>query len=285
MATQPAAATITLRAMTRDDVDAATELSREQQWPHREEDWALFLGLGEGLVAERDGAVVGSIMAWRFGTDYATLGMVIVSPALQGQGLGRRLMEAMLQRLEGRSVLLNATDEGLPLYRKLGFVEIGTVCQHQAVAGAMPLPELRPGERVRPLGGADTMLGELYSRASGLDRRALFERLSDDAQTVVLTKDHVPTGFAQFRRFGRGWLVGPVVAPDQAGARALILHWLATGAGSFCRLDVTEAGGLSPWLAEIGLPCVGRVRTMVRGTAPATDQELAIYALVTQALG
>ncbi|HEY6868725.1 MAG TPA: GNAT family N-acetyltransferase, partial [Novosphingobium sp.] len=143
MATQAAAATITLRAMTSDDIDAVTELSREQQWPHREEDWALFLRLGEGLVAEREGAIVGSIMSWRFGADYATLGMVIVSPALQGQGLGRRLMEAMMQRLEGRSILLNATDEGLPLYRKLGFVEIGTVYQHQAVAGAMPLPELR----------------------------------------------------------------------------------------------------------------------------------------------
>ena len=285
MATQAAAATITLRAMTSADIDAATELSRAEQWPHREEDWAFFLELGQGIVAEQDGQVVGSIMAWRFGADHATVGMVIVSRSLQGQGLGRRLMAAIMEPLAGRSIMLNATDEGLPLYRKLGFVETGTVYQHQAVAGAMPLSELRPGERVRPLGGADTMLGELYARASGIDRRALFDRLADSAQTVVLTRDHVPTGFAQFRRFGRGWLVGPVVAPDQAGAKALILHWLATGAGSFCRLDVTEASGLSGWLAEIGLPCVGRVRTMVRGTPPAAEPGLAVHALATQALG
>jgi GNAT superfamily N-acetyltransferase len=267
------------------DIDAATELSREQSWPHREEDWALFLSLGEGIVAEWEGRVVGSIMAWRFGTDFATIGMVIVTPAMQGRGLGRQLMEKMMSRLDGRSIILNATEEGVPLYRKLGFVDCGVVLQHQAVAGVMPLAKLRPGERVRPSGGADDMLGDLYSRACGMDRRDLFEALSSEAQTVVLTRDHVPTGFAQFRRFGRGWLIGPVIAPDVAGAKALVLHWLATAAGSFCRLDVTEASGLSGWLDELGLPCVGKVRTMVLGPAPSTVPDLAVQALAAQALG
>lgn len=284
MATQAAAA-IVLRAMTSADVDAATELSREQAWPHREEDWALFLSLGEGIVAECAGHVVGTVMAWRLGQDHATIGMVIVSPAMQGRGLGRQLMERMIAQLGERTIMLNATDEGLPLYRKLGFVETGTVYQHQAVAQPMPLAELRRGERVRPTGAADDMLGELYSRASGTDRRALLEALGEQASTVVLTRDHVPQGFAQFRRFGRGWLVGPVVAPDAAGAKALILHWLSTGTGSFCRLDVTADSGLSGWLDSIGMPCVGRVKSMVRGTAPAVAADLAVQALAAQALG
>jgi len=284
MATQ-AAQVIALRPMAGTDIDAATNLSREQAWPHREEDWTLFLDLGEGIVAERDGEVVGTIMAWRFGTDYATIGMVIVSPAMQGQGLGRRLMEAMIERLKGRSVVLNATDEGLPLYRKLGFVETGTIFQHQASVTKAPLAELLPGERVRPAGGADDSLGELYSRAAGMDRRALFERLTTEAETVVLSRDHAADGFAQLRRFGRGWLIGPVVAPEAHGARALILHWLGARAGAFCRLDVTEASGLSGWLAGIGLPCVGRVRTMVLGTAPRGDTAIAVHALAAQALG
>ena len=284
MATQAAQA-IMLRPMTGSDIDAATHLSREQAWPHREEDWALFLELGEGIVAETDGMVIGTIMAWRYGADYATLGMVIVSPAAQGHGLGRRLMEAMLAQLPGRSVVLNATDEGLPLYRKLGFTEIGTIYQHQAQAPSTPLAELIPDERVRPTGGADDCLGDLYSRAAGMDRRALLESLSAHADTVVLTRDHAPVGFAQFRRFGRGRLIGPVVAPDVHGAKALILHWLGANTGTFCRLDVTEASGLSGWLAGLGLPCVGRVKTMVLGTAPRGDAAIAVHALAAQALG
>ena len=279
------AAQVVLRPMTAGDLDAATELSREQSWPHREEDWAVFLELGEGIVAEQDDHVVGTIMSWRFGEDVATLGAVIVSNALQGRGIGRRLMESMLERLKGRSVILNATDEGLPLYRKLGFVEIGTVFQHQAPAPVVPLVELVPGERVRPMGTADDCLADMYSRACGMDRTGLFARLVKDAKIVVLTRQHRPVGFAMFRRFGRGWVIGPVVAPDRGGAKALISHWLGANQNSFCRLDVTDESGLSGWLEELGLPRVGTVRTMVLGSAPDAEPGVRAYALATQALG
>ena len=77
----------------------------------------------------------------------------------------------------------------------------------------------------------------------------------------------VARGFAELRRFGRGWVIGPVVAPDADGAKALILHWLAVKQGSFCRIDIPGESGLGPWLEELGLPCVGTVLTMARGPA------------------
>jgi hypothetical protein len=225
-------------------------------------------------------------MGWRFGKDMATLGMVIVSNAVQGRGIGRKLTEAMLEKLKGRSVVLNATEEGLPLYAKLGFVEVGTVFQHQAPAPTVPLAELVPGERVRPMGAADDCLAEMYSRACGMDRGALLAALTANASsTVVLTRDHQPVGFALFRRFGRGWSIAPVVAPDLGGAKALISHWLGANTNSFSRLDVTEESGLSDWLEELGLPKVGTVKTMVLGSAPITDPEVHAYGLVAQALG
>jgi predicted N-acetyltransferase YhbS len=279
-------AQIVLRDMTGEDIHAAAELSFEQQWPHREEDWTLFLSLGEGIVAEMDGKVVGTIMGWRFGENFATLGMVIVTNAVQGRGLGRQLMEAMLQRLEGRTVLLNATAEGLPLYRKLGFVELGTVCQHQASAPVVPLVELRPGERVRPMGAADgEALEQLYAQATGMDRKALLDALLSDSSAVVLCREHEQTGFALLRRFGRGWAIAPVIAPDLGGAKALITHWLGTQTGSFCRIDIAEESGLGPWLEDLGLPEVGRVTRMALGPAPVPGDAAATFALAAQALG
>jgi hypothetical protein len=58
------AGSLTLQPMTGPDVAAAATLSREQAWPHREEDWALFLEAGEGIVAQRAGRVLGTVMAW-----------------------------------------------------------------------------------------------------------------------------------------------------------------------------------------------------------------------------
>lgn len=277
---------IVLRDMTAEDVHAAAELSLEQQWPHREEDWALFLSLGEGIVAEEDGKIVGTIMAWRFGAGFATIGMVIVTNAMQGRGLGRRLMEAIIARMPGRTILLNATAEGLPLYRKIGFVEVGAVCQHQALAPVVPLAELRAGERVRPIGAADgEALNALYAGAAGMDRAALMEALLADGSAVVLSQEHEQAGFAIMRRFGRGWAIAPVIAPDVQGAKALISHWLGTQTGSFCRIDIPEDSGLGPWLEELGLPQVGRVTRMALGPAPEASGTARVFGLAAQALG
>lgn len=284
-------AMVDLRRMTVDDLTAAHGLSSEQKWPHRIEDWEMLLSLGFGYVVERDGPenqreVIGTAMAWLYGEDAATLGMVIVSPNAQGMGLGRRLMDAVLNDLGDRTVLLNATDEGAPLYRKLGFEQIGPVFQHQGAAFAVPIAALIPDERVRPLGAKDMpTLHALARRATGMDRDALIDALVPGAQGVVLTRGNEPVGFALFRRFGRGYVVGPTIAPDTGGAKALISHWLGSNSGMFCRLDVPVESGLCSWLDELGLPCVGRVMRMVRGPRPASDPSITTFSLTTQALG
>jgi len=173
----------------------------------------------------------------------------------------------------------------LTLYEKLGFVETGVIHQHQAIASGVAVAEGIPGGWVRTMSGSDDGLGDLYSRASGMDRTALFETLAASAHTVVLTRDDQTVGFAQVRRFGRGWLVGPVVAPDLGEAKVLILNGLRAHAGTFCRLDVTGDSGLSEWLEEIGLPRVDSVKTMVRGRSPKLHPGISVHAIAAQALG
>lgn len=277
---------IVLRDMTTDDIHDVADLCFEQQWPHREEDLEKLLAIGSGLVAEVDRKPCGTIMAWRFGESFAMIGVIIVARAQQGRGLGRELASAMLKRLDGVTVILNATDEGLPLYSKLGFVAMGKVHQHQGIAPVQPLVQLRPGERVRPMGVADAqVLDALYSSATGMDRKAVLDALLADGSAVVLCREHEQTGFAVMRRFGRGWLIGPVIAPDATGAKALIAHWLGTQTGSFCRIDVPEVTGLGPWLEEVGLPEVGHVTRMALGPAPVPGDNVAIFGLAAQALG
>lgn len=256
---------VSLRAMNKDDLPSVVELSLEVSWPHREEDWDLLLETGEGIVLERDGRIVGSALAWRYGEEHASLGLVIVREGERGKGLGRRMLEEMLERLKGRTVFLNATEDGLALYRKLAFVEIGRILQHQGMAPTMPLAEVVRNQRVRPVGGADGDIPALYSRASGVDRRALLQTLSANGPMVALERDYEAVGFALMRRFGHGRLIGPIVAPDLQGAQVLATHWLGSNAGAFCRIDAVDGTGFSEWLTEAGLPAVGSVTTMVRG--------------------
>lgn len=281
-----AQADLRLRDMTPEDLAPSHALSSEAQWPHRPEDWDLMLSVGFGVVAERDGRIVGTTMAWPYGPDAATLGMVIVSQASRGGGVGRKLMEAVLARLAGRTVLLNSTPDGAPLYRKLGFEPIGTIHQHQGAAFSVPVARLRKGERVRPLGASDAAaVVELDRRATGLRRPELVTALLSSGQGVILDRGGEAVGFALFRRFGRGYAVGPVVSPDRDGAKALISHWLGSNAGMFIRVDTPGDSGLSAWLDEMGLKEVDRVTSMVRGEPPARGDGAAPFAIVSQAFG
>lgn len=277
---------IRIRDMTPADLPVAHGLSREQQWPHRKADWARLLDLGHGAVAERDGTIIGTVMWWEYGADYGVIGMVIVANSEQGKGLGRRLMNTAIAALGDRSMLLNGTDVAQPLYRALGFEPLGMVFQHQGAAFSVPIAELIPNERIAPMksGEIDDIVA-LDHRAIGMDRQHVVQSLCDYAQGVVLNRDGDQAGYALFRRFGRGFSVGPVVGPDVGGAKALISHWLGSNTGIFCRLDVPENSGLSGWLEELGLPCVGQVMLMCRGTPPSKDDAARVYALVNQALG
>jgi predicted N-acetyltransferase YhbS len=277
---------VRLRAMTPVDLAAAHGLSRDQQWPHREKDWARMLELGKGVVAESEGEIVGTTMWWIFGTDCATIGMVIVADSVQGMGIGRQLMEAALAQLGERTTLLNATDEGLRLYRSLGFEPTGSIFQHQGAAFSVPIAELVPNERIAPMKAGEIRdIARLDHEATGIDRTRVVDYLCQYAQGVVLNRDGAQAGYALFRRFGRGYAVGPTIAPDIGGAKALITHWLGSNAGMFCRLDVPDDSGLSSWLDELGLPCVGRVTRMCRGTPPQRGKAARAFSLINQALG
>lgn len=278
---------VLLRAMTADDLAAAHALSADLRWPHRPADWEQVFALGDGLVAERDGAVVGTALRWRWGPQHATLGLVIVAPACQGRRIGHRLMTALLEGLEDRSVLLHATPEGRGLYERLGFVRTGEVRQHQGTALPAPLVALGAGWRLRPAGSNDAAaLKALDAAARGMPRDALIDELLASAEaTVVLDHDGQARGFAMLRRFGRGHIIGPVAAPDAEGAKALIAHLSGLSAGRFVRIDIDFDSGLAEWLESLGLLRVDAPTTMVRGEPLAVQPGVRLFALATQALG
>lgn len=274
---------VRLRPLTMADLPAAQVLSAAVGWPHRLEDWQFVAALGEGLVAEAARRVVATGLTWAFGGGWSSLGMVIVAPELQGQGIGRKLMQALLPRDGG--VVLHASRAGAPLYRTLGFAAAGLVRQHQGAPFSVGFHAPRAGERIRPAGRADLpVLAALDLAATGMGRAGVLAALLDVSDCIMLDRQGVASGFAMLRRFGRGQLIGPIVAPDAEAARLLAAHWLGQRQGEFIRIDVTEESGLSPWLAGIGLAQAGEVLRMVRGAPPA-PAAVRGFALASQALG
>lgn len=283
----------TLRPMRATDLEACHALSQHLKWPHRLVDWHFHHAVSRGHVIEHESdqdegpaVVAGSGMLCHFGADYATLGLVIVSDALQGRGLGRAMMQTLLADAGARSVILNATAAGRPLYEKLGFRVTDTLSQHQSASAHAAPPVLPSGARIRPLREEEIpALLALDRHATGMDRSALLLALLKFAEVAVLEQDGHVKGVAMLREFGRGRVIGPVIAADPEDAKRLISHWVCTFAGSFLRIDVPGRSGLRDWLQEIGLTCVDDVVTMCRGTPPQGDAQWHAYSLINQALG
>lgn len=263
-------------------LDGALALSRQAGWPHRREDWAMVLSLSNGVVALEDGRVAGTTFVTAYGDKAATINMVIVDEALRGRGIGRRLMNFGLERSEGRECRLIATQEGLPLYTKLGFRETGVILQYQGVLNSTPA-----ARDVEWAGPSDLPAFAAIDRcACGLDRHALIERLADQGQIAVLRRDGRIAGFGAVRAFGRGELAGPVVASSLEDAKALLSFLLAARPGAFMRVDTHDTSGLAPFLGDLGLAHVGGGIAMRRGgPAAAAPSDVQTYALASQALG
>jgi GNAT superfamily N-acetyltransferase len=280
---------VACRPLTPDDLPAAHALSMAVRWRHRPDDWRFAMRTGQGIAAfDAQGTMIGTSMCWLFGSAAATIGMFIVPPEHQRQGIGRAMIEHWVRTLEPRTLRLYASDAGLALVERLGFRRTGRIHQHQGAAFQPPLVSLPPGERLRPLGVNDVpRLIELATRASGLDRTQFLPKLLDLASGIALDRDGTLIGFALFRRFGDGHVIGPVIAPDSPDAcraKALISHWLASNAGMFVRVDTPVEFGLSDWLERMGLPLVDHIEKTERGAALPVDEEFRQFAITSQAV-
>jgi len=276
--------TISLTTFRPEHLEGALRLSRQANWPHRLEDWQLALDLSAGFVAQDTNAsnVVGTVLMTPYKRDVATINMVIVDESTRGRGLGHQLMEAILQLAGSHALRLVATSEGLPLYQKLGFHRTGTIVQHQGLVLRASAPaNVRPAEP-RDVSEIIALDGIAY----GADRENLIRALAKDGRLAVLSDGQEIAGFAALRAFGRGEVIGPVVAANAEDGKALLAHFMAKQEGRFLRVDTAEAAQLGGWLSEKGLVPVDEGIAMQRpvvarsGRAPFTT-----FALANQAFG
>ncbi|PDT82401.1 GNAT family N-acetyltransferase [Sinorhizobium sp. BJ1] len=283
---------LTIADIAEADLDALHALSMSVGWPHRAEDWQIVLELGKGIVA-RDaiGRVLGSAMWFNYAPDFTNIGMVITSPRLQMLGAGQWMMNHVLAQTSSRAIGLNATRLARRLYASLGFVAERTVYQCNGEAVAPPQGLLPPGARLRALTSDDLdEIAALDRAAYRADRSHVLARLLEVSKGVALVRGERIVAFSLCRRFGRGHLIGPLVAANDDDAIAVTRPHVVDHAGTFLRLDTRQkSGAFAEFVAQAGLPVYDTVTSMSLGRPWLVEETGGetpiIYALVAQALG
>ena len=305
-----------LDTLTAADMHACWQLSQAPRWPHREADWQQFItwakAHGAALAVRADGRLIGCGLAWHWGPEQGSIGMVIVDDAWQRRGIGKQLFRGLLQALEGRDVMLQATAQGRPLYELLGFTAIGHARQFhghwQPPAEAGPTVSLATDERTRLLQPQDLPALLAYDqRERGLARPALLQALlaqmdADERCAVSVDEQGHLCGYGILRRFGRGWVVGPLLADGADRAVALVKRLTQERTGDFVRIDLAahtrafpdsqaqaqaqaghdrpstqgddhDADILAHWLQAHGLALVDQPTTMIRLAASRSETD------------
>lgn len=276
------------------ELDRLHALSLSVGWPHRAEDWQFLRESGQGLVAlDEIGRVLGSAMWFAHGADFATVGMVITSPRLQTLGAGQWLMKRVFEKVAGHDLRLNATRAARRLYLSLDFQPEKTVYQCQGIA-RMEMKDRPANVRgdVRALNANDIpAVIALDAAGFGVARAALVEKLFAHSAGYGLFKGDRLNAFALCRPFGRGHVVGPVVAESDAEAVAVVQPHLMHHSGSFLRIDThMDNGEFAAFLSHSGMPVFDTVLTMSMGkrladfTVGGAGRAMT-YALASQTLG
>lgn len=281
---------VSARDIAEVDINSLLALSVGVGWSHRLQDWEFMLELGRGRVAmDEVGRVHGVAMWFPFGDRAATVGMVITTPRLQTLGGGQWLMRNILRETEGRALGLHATSQSHRLFLSLGFEDEGTVYQREGHVGAPAEPALAVDGKIRAFVHSDmSAIRDLDRAATGWVRDDLIDALIVRSRGSVLIRDGKMEACALMRSFGRGTVIGPIIARCEEDAFRVLQPLISELDGRFARIDLwDETGGLAAFAERCGLRVVQEVTRMSLGKPwPfSRDEGFCQFALASQATG
>jgi GNAT superfamily N-acetyltransferase len=255
-----------IRFLTVDDVPAAMALSTAAGWNQTAEDWRRIIALEPEACfgVESNGQIVATTTLLCYNTELAWVGMVLTHAEHQRRGLARRLVSAALDtaRQRGiRSVKLDATDQGRPLYASLGFID------EQEIERWRRAPH--PNEPSVATLAAGPIPMALDAAAFGADRSRFLRALPAPALRAE-------SGYVMTRPGSRARYVGPCVTDIPHTAPSLVAAALDEGPWFWDLLPANRTARITA--TELGFEPVRRLMRMRLGAAVDSrgDQVIAI---------
>lgn len=214
-----------------------------------------------GVVAERDGRILGSNFL-REGDPIRPVGPISVDPELQESGVGRQLMQAVIDRgrdAEGIRLVQDAFNmTSMALYASMGF----EVREPLALFSGRPSTSAPAGIDVRPMEEADVdECAALCQKVHGITRTDEVRR-SRALGSFVAERDGRITAYATTLEF---WFAAHGVAETDDDFRALLAGAAAAREGQLSFLLPTRQAELFRFCLSAGLRMLKPMTLMSMG--------------------
>lgn len=210
------------------DVPGLIELSTSVGWDYDEREIGAVMSSGKIFGHKNtEGNIVSSAAIIPYDTNLASIGMVIVNKEYRGLGLGKKATQKCIESVsKDTSIMLIATEEGKPLYQRMGFKTVDSVhkylCENYIVT-------------TKPLNNSDVIIeqfnGDDFNNILKLDEEAFGDRRSHflrnrikQSEKCSVVKDTSGTivGCGLSIQGPINLILGPIVAPDLQTALLLV---------------------------------------------------------------
>jgi GNAT superfamily N-acetyltransferase len=280
------------QSLTASELDDVGALVREARWNQLAADWRVFLEFGRLYAAEtEEGRIIATTASLPYGGRFAWISMVLVTSDYRRRGLATKLMQWAMRDLAAGDLVpvLDATPDGRAVYRRLGFEDSWGFQrlrrERRDVSAAVDPPA---GITVRPLAQADWPALCAYDAAAfGAERGAVLAGLRGRlaGANLVAARGNEIAGFLLGRDGGLAAHIGPLIADDDAIARALVARALEAIEGPLF-IDVADSKAeLHSFLDAHGFAAVRPFTRMLYGTSTRFDDAARTFAVVGPEFG
>ena len=274
MTLEPLRRSVMIRHWTRADIDYVSESVSREGWGHTKRDVERCWKLERNgcFIAEFQNKPVGHVFSIGYGK-IGWIGLLIVNPERRGQGVGFVLMGTAVNYLKkagAETIRLEAVEEAVPLYQRLGFVEEFDSLRFRKQLRQSEKTRFKRGRTLQMRDDDLVNVAQFDTPHFGANRLAVLQSVyRDHPKLCFVAKDKGKiVGYVMARQMQNGFWIGPWVCLNSETARHLLNTLIKTIEEDDSELRVgllvlnTSGRGL---MEKLGFQLAGKSIHMVLG--------------------
>jgi len=282
---------IAIERIQGNDIPHLINLSESVGWDYSSEEIKTIVN--SGIIyggKNKQGEIIASAAIILYGEKLASIGMVIVHPQYKGKGIGRKITEACIRSVsEKTSIMLIATEEGRPLYERLGFQVVSHVSKYICNQYVTPKDYDRNEQHIfmdYDKGDSNGIV-KLDEAAFGVNRSNFIQRRIEQSEQCIVVKDkeNYIVGYGMSVQTPENRIIGPIVAPNDHIATTIV-HHLAKDYKGKLRIDVPEGKEFFMTVLETaGFQKVNQPPIMLKNSTQFLKRNGELYGIAAQIFG
>jgi predicted GNAT family N-acyltransferase len=280
-----------MEKFNQEDISGLIALSASVGWDYDKQEINTIMTAGNVFGHKTiNGEIISSAAIIPYDDKLASIGMVIVNGNYRRYGLGKVVTQACIDAVPNNvPIMLIATEEGQPLYQKLGFHTVASV--HKFLCdtySSITLVQIDEEYETIPITDSHFMqIFELDRNAVGAGRREFLESRIRQAKKGIIIKQNN----GKILGYGLGvegpinLILGPIVAINHSIA-SHIVHELGKGYEGNLRIDVPEGkDDFLAYLEQCGFKKVSQPPVMIKNTNQLPLRDGTLFSIAAQIFG